>query len=88
VKGIVADRERCRKMVEGSIGIVTALNPVLGYERSATVAREALESGASVYDLVLAKGWLSRADLDETLSPEKMTNPRRLPGAAGATVRE
>jgi aspartate ammonia-lyase len=48
VKGIVADRERCRRMVENSIGIVTALNPVLGYERSASVAREALESGASV----------------------------------------
>ena len=79
VKGIVADRERCRRMVEGSIGIVTALNPVLGYERSASVAREALTTGASVYELVLAKGWLSKEALDDTLSPEKMTHPRRLP---------
>ena len=87
VKGIVADRERCRRMVEGSIGIVTALNPVLGYERSASVAREALTTGASVYELVLAKGWLSKEALDDTLSPEKMTHPRRLPVRADEPLR-
>ena len=87
VRGIVADPERCRRMVEGSIGIVTALNPVLGYERSASVAREALSTSASVYELVLAKGWLSKEALDDTLSPEKMTNPRRLPARADEPLR-
>ena len=61
-----------------SIGIVTALNPVLGYERSTIVAKEALEKNASVYDLVLEKGWLSKERLDEVLSPEAMLQPRNL----------
>ena len=79
VVGIQANRERCRHYVENSIGLVTALNPVLGYERSTAVAKEALETGASVYDLVLSKGWITKETLDELLTPEKMTAPRRLP---------
>jgi len=75
VDGITANREKCANYVRNSIGIVTALNPVLGYERSAAIAKEALKSGRGVYELVLEKGWLSRADLDELLSPEKMANP-------------
>ena len=78
VDGIEANRERCRKMVEGSIGIVTALNPIIGYENSAAVAKEALESNRSVYDLVLEKGLLSRDALDEILAPENMMRPRFL----------
>ena len=78
VSGIVADRERCSAYVYNSIGIVTALNPVLGYEKSAAIAKEALATGGSVYDLVLAKGWLTKAELDEVLKPEKMTQPRNL----------
>ena len=57
---------------------MTALNPVLGYERSTIVAKEALEKNASVYDLVLEKGWLSKERLDEVLSPEAMLQPRNL----------
>jgi aspartate ammonia-lyase len=75
VNGITANRERCANYVKNSIGIVTALNPVLGYERSSSIAKEALESGRGVYELVLEKGWLSQAELDEMLSPEKMANP-------------
>jgi aspartate ammonia-lyase len=78
VRGIVADRERCHGFVYDSIGIVTALNPVLGYEKSAAIAKEALVSGQRVYDLVLEKGWMSKEDLDEVLKPEKMTQPRNL----------
>jgi aspartate ammonia-lyase len=58
---------------------VTALNPVLGYERSAAIAKEALETNGSVYDLVLQKGWLTQEALDEILKPENMTSPRQLP---------
>jgi aspartate ammonia-lyase len=63
--------------VRNSIGIVTALVPVIGYERSAAVAKEALKTGGSVYDLLLAKGWLTKEHLDEILKPENMTTPSR-----------
>jgi aspartate ammonia-lyase len=76
VDGISANRENCRRMVENSIGLVTALNPYIGYERSTEVADEALKSGRSVYEIVLEKGYLSKAELDELLSPENMTRPR------------
>jgi aspartate ammonia-lyase len=84
VRGITANVERCRQYVDNSIGIVTALNPVLGYERSASVAQEALQTGGSVYTLVLAKGWLTREQLDELLRPENMTHPRQVPEAEGS----
>jgi aspartate ammonia-lyase len=74
--GIEPNRERCLEYVRNSIGLVTALNPVLGYERSAAIAKEALATGASVYSLVLEKGWLSKDQLDDLLTPEKMTRPR------------
>jgi len=54
---------------------VTDLNPVFGYERSASIAKEALESGRGVYELVLEKGWMTQVELDELLSPERMANP-------------
>ncbi len=79
VTGIQADRARCRTYVHGSIGVVTALTPMIGYERAAAVAREALATGGGVYQLVLDKGWLSREQLDDILAPEKMTHPRKLP---------
>jgi len=79
VLGITANRERLLQMVQDSIGLVTALVPYLGYERSSEVAKEALKSGRGVYELVLEKGWLSKERLDEILSPEAMTRPRALP---------
>ncbi len=78
ISGIEANRERCLEYVHNSIGLVTALNPVLGYERSAAIAKEALKTGGSVYELVLAKGWLSKEQLDDLLKPENMTHPRAL----------
>jgi aspartate ammonia-lyase len=76
VDGITANREACRYMVEHSIGLVTALNPYIGYEKSTQVANEALKSGRSVYEIVLEKGYLSQSELDDILSPENMTKPR------------
>ena len=67
VDGITANVRRCRAMVERSIGLVTALNPVLGYETCTTLARIALEEDRSVYDLVLERGLLSREELDRLL---------------------
>lgn len=65
-------------MVESSIGLVTALNPVLGYEKSSEIAHEALVSGRSVYEIVLEKNYLTRAELEDLLKPENMTRPRYL----------
>jgi aspartate ammonia-lyase len=76
IAGIEPNRERCREFVQNSIGLVTALNPVLGYEKSAAIAKEALKTGGSVYELVIAKGWLTKDKLDELLKPENMTHPR------------
>ena len=85
VKGITVNREHLRRLVENSIGIVTALNPYIGYERATAVAREAHDTGKSVYELVLAKGWLSKAELDDLLRPEVLTQPRYITaGPSGA----
>ncbi len=75
VVGIEADRQRCRDYVERSTGLVTALSPIIGYDRAATIAVEATDTGDSVYNLVLAKGWLTRHDLDTLLRPETMIQP-------------
>ncbi len=76
VDGITANEADCRRMVENSIGLVTALSPVLGYEVCTALAREALESDRGVYELVLEKKLLSKEDLDKLLSPESMIGPR------------
>ena len=76
ITGITANREICRRMVEHSIGLVTALNPYIGYEKSTEIANLALATGDSVYEIVLQKGYLTKAVLDEILSPENMTRPR------------
>ena len=65
-------------MVERSIGIVTAVVSALGYERASEVAKEALATGRPVRELILEKGYLSSAQLDDLLSIEGMTKPRPL----------
>jgi aspartate ammonia-lyase len=83
VTGISANREYLRRTVENSIGIVTALNPYIGYAHATQVAQEAHATGRSVYALVLEKGLLSREQLDEILRPEALTRPRYVPPAKG-----
>ena len=77
VEGIEADRERCRSLVEGSIGLVTALAPTLGYEASSRVAQRALKENRSVAELVLEEGLLTKEQLDKLLELEAMTHPTR-----------
>jgi len=72
VLGITVNKERCYEMVKNSIGIVTALNPYIGYKNSTKVAKEVLETNRSVYDIVLEKGLLSKEELDEALNPKNM----------------
>jgi aspartate ammonia-lyase len=78
IDGITANKEHLENMVRNSIGIVTALNPYIGYENSSSIAKEALATGKSVYDITLERGLLSEAELKRILSPENMiTNKRR-----------
>ncbi len=76
VSGITANENVCRAYVENSIGIVTALNPYIGYENSSSIAKEALKTGRSVYELVLERNLLTKAEIDRILSPEAMLHPR------------
>ncbi|NOY36811.1 MAG: aspartate ammonia-lyase [Chlorobi bacterium] len=78
IEGITANESRCRELVENSIGIVTALNPVLGYEVCSSLAKEALETNRGVYELVLEKNLLTKEALDDILSPEHMVKPYKI----------
>ena len=72
IEGITVNAEHCHQMVINSIGIVTALNPYIGYKNSTKVAKEALQIGRSVYDIVLEKGLMTKEKLDAALNPEAM----------------
>lgn len=78
ITGITANREVCLNMVRNSIGIVTALNPYIGYKNATHIAKEALETGNSVYNLVLEHQLLTREQLDDILDPRKMLQPHKL----------
>ncbi len=78
VEGITANKERCLQYVHNSIGIVTALNPIIGYKNSTKIAKEALETGRGVYELVLEHGILTKDELEEVLKPENMIRPVKL----------
>lgn len=77
IDGITANEAHCRDMVLHSIGIVTALNPHIGYKNSTKIAKEALETGKSVYNLVLEHNLLSKEQLDDILNPENMLAPNQ-----------
>lgn len=78
VEGITANEEHCINEVHHSIGVVTALNPVIGYKNSTKIAKEALETGKSVYQLILDHGILTKEEIDQILSPENMIHPVKL----------
>lgn len=75
VNGITANKEVCKNFVFNSIGIVTFLNPHIGYENSTLIAKEAEKTGRSIYDITLEKGLISKERLDEILSAENMMKP-------------
>jgi aspartate ammonia-lyase len=77
VRGIQANVERARRLLDESTALVTALTPVLGYAQSSEIAKEALATGRRVYDLVLAKKLMTREQLDQVLRPEVLTRPSR-----------
>ena len=81
IDGITANPDRMRWFVEHSVGIITALVPFIGYETSTEIAREALESGRGVYELVMERKLMTREELDRVLDPDAMTSPQPLPAA-------
>ncbi|MDD6056197.1 MAG: aspartate ammonia-lyase [Helicobacteraceae bacterium] len=76
IKHLSANPEACKKSVLNSIGIVTAFNPVLGYEKSASIAKEALQTGKAVGDICLERGYLPKEEIDKILDPKNMLNPQ------------
>ncbi|MCY8046146.1 aspartate ammonia-lyase [Bacillus haynesii] len=82
VEGIEANEKRLKAYVEKSAGVITAVNPHLGYEAAARIAREAILTGQSVRDLCLQNDVLTEEELDLILNPYEMTKP----GIAGAEL--
>ncbi|MCY7858005.1 aspartate ammonia-lyase [Bacillus sonorensis] len=82
VTGIEANEKRLKAYVEKSAGVITAVNPHLGYEAAARIAREAILTGQSVRDLCLQNDVLTEEELDLILNPYEMTKP----GIAGAEL--
>ena len=75
IVGIKANRERCRELVDRSVGIITAINPHVGYETAARIVKRALEEERSVKDIILEEGILSAEELEKILNPYEMTEP-------------
>lgn len=73
VKGITANKERCKELMESSVGIVTALCPYIGYKKSADIAKMALKTGKTVREIVLEKGLMDEKTLKQVLNPYTMT---------------
>jgi aspartate ammonia-lyase len=75
VKGITANVDRCKELVDNSVGIVTALCPHIGYKEAAKIAKTALKTGEPVKKLVLQEGMLTEEELNVILDPFGMTEP-------------
>ncbi len=83
IAGIKPDMEGLN-VVHKSVGLVTALNPIIGYEAASRIAKKALETRRPIRELVLEEGLISKEELDEILSPENMTRP----GIAGRSRKQ
>jgi fumarate hydratase class II len=83
VAGLEADAARCRELVDRSLMLVTALNPHIGYDAAAAVAKEAFATGRTLREVVLANGLMDEAKLDRVLDPGSMTKPSAAQGSSG-----
>jgi fumarate hydratase class II len=75
-EGMQANREVCEDAVEKSLSMVTSLNPLIGYEKAAALAKQAFRSGKTIRELCREEGVLPDATLREALDPWRMTEPR------------
>lgn len=76
IDGITANPERCLELVRGSLGIVTALAPVLGYEAAAAIVKEAKDTGKEIHDVLRDNGYENVDAICEYLDPASMLGPR------------
>ncbi|MEX2104850.1 MAG: lyase family protein, partial [Bacilli bacterium] len=82
IEGITANVEHCRQLVENSVGIVTAINPHVGYEMATNIAKEAIQTSRPIREICLERGILTQEELDLILDTKEMTNP----GIAGSKL--
>ena len=82
IVGITANEERCRQLVENSVGIITAICPHVGYEKTADIAKKAINSNESVRSLILKENIMDEEELSRILDPIHMTEP----GTSGKDV--
>jgi aspartate ammonia-lyase len=75
VEGIEANTEHLRRRVAESVTLVTALNPVIGYEKAALIAKTALATGGTIADIAEMLGIMGRAEMESMLVPEMLTRP-------------
>lgn len=75
ISGITANKERCKALVENSVGIITPLCPHVGYKKAAEIAKNAIKTGRSVRELILEEGLLKEAELNNILDTVAMTEP-------------
>lgn len=75
VSGITANEDRCRYLVENSVGIITAICPHVGYQKAAEIAKEAIKTGKPVRGLILQDGALTEEELQKILDPMNLTEP-------------
>lgn len=75
ISGITANEDRCRYLVENSVGIITAICPHVGYQKAADIAKKAISTGDSVRKLVVEEKLLSEEEFDHILEPRQMTEP-------------
>jgi len=87
VDGIEADRQRCRELLDRSTAVATALNPYIGYARTAEIAKESVKTGKPIRELVLDRGLLDATQLDRILSVEAMTQPGVVGDSAEAAAK-
>lgn len=75
VKGVTANEERCKELVDGSVGTITAIVPHVGYKNAAKIADQAIKTGEPVREIAIREGLLTEEELDEILDPFAMTEP-------------
>jgi len=86
VAGIEANHELLARRVRESVTLVTALNPIIGYEKAALIAKTAIATGAPIDEVAQSLGILTREQMDALLVPEKLTQPLRLEVDGGAAA--
>jgi len=76
VKGLEANRERCKKLVKQSLAMCTSLAPVIGYDKAAEIAKESMKTGKTVREVAREKKVLADGELEKALDPRRMTTPQ------------